>query len=117
MEACFFNTKSEEFAKKSLKYIEIYIKKAKYISKAGLQYSFLNSSLKDLKKVESALEISYNFSISSIIETLKSCKKLQSSYKTKSKNPNSAKSEQSKILLIQRALPVLEALKHFINTQ
>jgi hypothetical protein len=114
LDACFYNATKLDFMTAPYS-IELNIKKFKYMAKLSIQLSSALYSAQDYKKSALVINLGYNYSCKAITDTLTSCRKVYNTHFNKPKPWNYSKAEINKILLVQRALPILEALGQFIS--
>lgn len=114
-DACYFNAKTLDFVKGKLSLSEDKIRKYKFTAKLSLQCSNIFYSIGQKKKSLKFASAAYKNSCKALQETFEVCKKQQILIKNKLKHTKLTKTEQNKLLLIQRAIPTLEAVQVFLN--
>jgi hypothetical protein len=114
IDACYFNAKTLNFMKGRISRTEDNIRKSKYIAKLALQYSQTLNTLQKFKKSLKFAYAAYNYSCKAIFETFEACKKQETVLTSRTKRIDNKKTEINKFLLIQKALPTLEAIKHYL---
>lgn len=115
IDACYFNSKTLDFMKGKLSQSEEKIRKYKFTAKLSLQCSNIFNSLGKKKKSLKFASAAYKNSCLALEETFEVCKKQQIVLQNKIKHTKLTKPEKNKFLLIQRAVPTLEAVHFFLN--
>lgn len=115
IDACYYNAKTLNFIRGRVSYTEDKIRRSKYLAKLSLQYSSLLASQNKPKKSLKLANSAYEYSCKAINDTHEGCKKHYQNLQFKMKKNKLTKSEQNRLLLIQRAIPTLEVIQAYLR--